>query len=143
MDNSQEIITKAKKARDFYARYNEMAILVQNHLRNKFYHDINIYLITYFDLGNDEKEMFGFNADSSLAVYFNEIYQDILDKRYVEVKIIIDGNRREEICNYIESTFGINLDVDEIYDYKSKEYPFYIRLKDFDDVCALCKMICK
>ena len=37
MDNSQEIITNAEKASDFYTKYNEMAILVQNHLRNKFY----------------------------------------------------------------------------------------------------------
>lgn len=132
MDNSQEIIIKAKKARDFYKKYNEMAILVQNHLRNKFYYDINIYLITYFDFGN---------VHSNWDVYFNKIYQDVLDKRYVEVKIAINGNRREEICNYIQSTFGIKLDVDEIYDYKSKEYPFYIRLKDFDNVYTLCKMV--
>lgn len=141
MDNSQEIIIKAKKARDFYARYNEMAILVQNHLRNKFYHDINIYLITYFDFGNDEKQIFKFNADGNWVAYFNEIYQDVLDKRYVEVKVAINGNRREEICHYIQSTFGIELDVDEIYDYKGKEYPFYIRLKDFNDVCTLCKIV--
>ena len=47
----------------------------------------------------------------------------------------------EKICHYIQSTFGIKLDVDKIYDYKGKEYPFYIRLKDFDDVYALCKMM--
>ena len=141
MDNSQEIIIKAKKARDFYMRYNEMAILVQNHLRNKFYHDINIYLITYFDFGTDEKQIFKFNADGNWVAYFNEIYQDVLDKRYVEVKVAINGNRCEEICHYIQSTFGIELDVDEIYDYKGKEYPFYIRLKDFDDVYALCKIV--
>lgn len=141
MDNSQEIIIKAKKARDFYTKYNEMAILIQNHLRNKFYHDIDIYLITYFDFGNYEKEILKFNANGNWAVYFNEIYQDVLDKKYVEVKVAINGNRHKEICHYIQSTFGMKLDVDEIYDYKSKEYPFYIRLKDFDDVYTFCKMV--
>ena len=141
MDNSQEIITKAEKANDFYTKYNEMAILVQNHLRNKFYRNIDIYLITYFDFSTYEKQIVKFNTDSQWAIYFNEIYQDVLDKRYVEVKVAINGNRREKICHYIQSTFGIKLDVDKIYDYKGKEYPFYIRLKDFDDVYALCKMM--
>ena len=141
MDNSQEVIIKAKKTRDFYTKYNEMAILVQNHLRNKFYHNIDIYLITYFDFGNDEKEILKLNVNGKWAVYFNEIYQNVLDKGYVEVKVAINGNRREEICHYIQSTFGMKLDVDEIYDYKGKEYPFYIHLKDFNDVYALCKIV--
>ena len=55
MDNSQEIITKAEKASNFYTKYNEMAILVQNHLRNKFYRNIDIYLITYFDFNSCQK----------------------------------------------------------------------------------------
>ena len=118
-----------------------MAILVQNHLRNKFYRNIDIYLITYFDFSTYEKQMVKFNTDGQWAIYFNEIYQDVLDKRYVEVKVAINGNRREKICHYIQSTFGIKLDVDKIYDYKGKEYPFYIRLKDFDDVYALCKIV--
>ena len=102
MDNSQEIITKAEKANDFYTKYNEMAILVQNHLRNKFYRNIDIYLITYFDFNAYEKQIVKFNTDGQWVIYFNEIYQDVLDKRYVEVKVAINGNRREKICNYID-----------------------------------------